>query len=612
MGTEETSKPTGTNLVETIFHKNWLKAGLMILLTLLAFSSIFQAGYLWDDEIISLNSNLFQSGAGLLKIWTQPGTIIGDEHFWPMEYTTFWLEAHIWGLHPITLHSVNLLIHLLNAILVWQVLKKLEIPGSWIAGLIFALHPVQVESVAWIFERKGLLSTFFYLMAGWCYLEYSHNRRKSVLLVSMICLGFSLLSKSIGVTFPLALILIMGWKKGKIFKSDWIEMIPFFLVTGLIVGGDYWIHARVNPANLGWGLGERIAHAFYGLSLYFETFFIPLKLMGFYPSLAHSTSHWPIAGTLILMALGGGGLYYWIVKQKRGILTGFLFYCLTLLPVLGFMEFSFLRLSPVADRYQYLACLGLVVLVSAGLGQVTDYLENHQKELKTIGMMLTAGYILTLGSMTLVHAENYKDNEHFFGYCVKENPQSWYARSMLGKSLMEKGEVKEAEYQFTKALEIWPECPDARIFLASLKQKQTQYTEALQLYRSVKTGNPRMLYFAQVQSGWILMALNRPQEAIDTLRKASVYFPNNPDAYIQMGMVYDRLNQFDKANQAYQKALELDWNLALAHNNLGVNLAQSGKLREADKHFDEALRINPQYESARRNSTSVKRALKEL
>jgi tetratricopeptide (TPR) repeat protein len=592
--------------------RNWIKGGLLVLLVLIAYISVFHAGYLWDDVVLTQDTQIFQGWSGLSKIWAQPGQILNEEHYWPMVYTSFWIENQLWGLHPFSLHLINLIIHIINSFLVWQVLKKLGIPGSWLAGMIFALHPVQVESAAWIIERKGLLSTSFYLLAGGCFLKYKENNEKLYYGLAAGALALSLLCKSTGVGFPIAILLILYWRNKKLSPSDWGESIPFFLISLLIAGGDFFFRAGQNPVNLGYSAGDKIQHAFYALSLYLNQFFLPMKFMGFYPSLAESANHWPYLGTILLLGLAGAGCYAWILKQEKGLLIGFLFYCLTLLPVLGLIEFSFLRLSPAADRYQYLASLGLVAICATGLKKLMVYLSEKKGTAAKTAVIAPLGLVLCMGCLTFSHAAHYRDNESFFGYCVQRNPDSWYARSMLGRSLMEKNDWREAEYQFTKALEIWPDCPDAKIFLGSLKQQQNNYSEALQLYQAVKVGNPRMIYYARIQSARILMLYHQPADAINILQQAIIILPQSPEAYYQMGLVFDQMNQLEKANQAYRKALEIDWNLAQAHNNLGVNLAQAGNYTEAEKHFAEALRIDPAYESAKRNLTTVKEALKKL
>lgn len=241
-----------------------------------------------------------------------------------------------------------------------------------------------------------------------------------------------------------------------------------------------------------------------------------------------------------------------------------------------------------------------------------EFISLKKDTFAEAAIIIPMGLIISLGCLTFSHAVHYRDNESFFGYCVRKNPDSWYARSMLGKSLMEKNDWREAEYQLTKALEIWPDCPDARIFLGSLKQQENKLPEALQLYQSVKRGNPRMIYYARIQAARILMQLHQPADSINTLQQATLILPSSPEAYFQMGLIYDQLNQLDKANQAYQKTLVLDWNHARVHNNLGVNLAQAGQYAEAEKHFSQALRIDPGSESAKRNLTTVKEALKKL
>ena len=196
-------------------------------------------GLIWDDFIWS-QSRAVLEWSGLSTIWSWPSRIHREVHYWPLTYTTFWLEHKIWGLAPAGYHVVNVLLHLLNSLLVWRLLLRLAVPGAWVVAAVFAVHPLHVESVAWIIERKDVLSGLFYLAAVLVWLRFLEQPRPWRYGLALLLFVAGLLSKSIVVTLPVALLILQWWKEGRITVRDLRRVAPFFLVALLITAVDLY------------------------------------------------------------------------------------------------------------------------------------------------------------------------------------------------------------------------------------------------------------------------------------------------------------------------------------------------------------------------------------
>ena len=318
-------------------------------------------GLNWDDHIWS-QSRAVREWSGLSTIWSWPTRIEGEVHYWPLTYTTFWLEHKIWGLAPAGYHIVNVLLHLLNSLLVWRLLLRLAVPGAWVAAAVFAAHPLHVESVAWIIERKDVLSGLFYLTAVLVWLRFLEQPRPWRYGLALLLFAAGLLSKSIVVTLPAALLILQWWKDGRIAVRDLRRLAPFFLVALLITAVDLSSFGSRHGI-LDYSLPERMLVASRALWFYAGKLVWPADLAVIYPrwdiSLGDPWAWLYLAGATALAAT------LWFMRHRigRGPLAGALFFAVTLSPVLGFVNYGYMQYSFVADRFQYLAGIGVIAVL---------------------------------------------------------------------------------------------------------------------------------------------------------------------------------------------------------------------------------------------------------
>lgn len=238
-------------------------------------------GLIWDD-FIWFQSRAVLEWSGLGAIWSWPSRIYREGHYWPLTYTTFWLEHKIWGLEPAGYHIVNVVLHLLNSLLVWRVLLRLAVPGAWVVAVVFAIHPLQVESVAWIIERKDVLSGLFYLAAVLVWLRFLDQPRPWRYGLALLLFAAGLLSKSMVVTLPVALLIVQWWKEGCITIRDLRRLAPFFLTALLITALDlYSVGSR--HGSLDYSLPERMLIAAQALWFYAGRLAWPIDLAVIYP-----------------------------------------------------------------------------------------------------------------------------------------------------------------------------------------------------------------------------------------------------------------------------------------------------------------------------------------
>src|SRR5215831_21076118 len=221
------------------------QGGLIVLLVLLVYLPVLHSGFIWDDDSYVTENPTLRSLDGLRRIWFEVGAV---PQYYPMVHSTFWLEYHLWGLNPVGFHLVNVLLHAAAAILLWQVLKRLKIPAAWLVATIFALHPIEVESVSWVTERKNVLSAVFYFAAALAYFRFApptesvvrNSRRWYWYAGALILFLAALLSKTVTCSLPAALLLVCWWKKGRVQWSDLLPLLPFLAVgagLGLLTAG---------------------------------------------------------------------------------------------------------------------------------------------------------------------------------------------------------------------------------------------------------------------------------------------------------------------------------------------------------------------------------------
>ena len=315
-----------------------MPALLLVGLTAGAYIPAMSGGFIWDDDDYVQDNLTLRSLEGLGQIWFQPGA---TRQYYPLVHTTYWLEYRLWGLDPTGYHVVNVILHALSAVLVWRLLIRLKVSGAWAAAALFALHPVHVESVAWITERKNALSGAFYLGAAWAYLRYEEAHSPRLYWAALFLFAAALLSKTVTCTLPAALLLVLWWKGQTPMRRTAVALVPFFALGAAMSGMTVWMEKHSVGA---WGpewdlsLVERGLIAGRALWFYAAKLLVPLNLTFIYP-------RWAIDATAVwqylypIGALGVGALL-WAFRERlgRGPLTGVLFFAGTLTPALGFFQ----------------------------------------------------------------------------------------------------------------------------------------------------------------------------------------------------------------------------------------------------------------------------------
>ena len=563
-------KPPGfmAEILRSSRNREWLLALLLVTVTLLAYQPAWSGKPVWDDNEHMTPPKL-RSMTGLARIWIQPGA---TKQYYPLVYSAFWLEDKLWGDATLGYHLVNILLHAASALLVVKILRKLEVPGAWLAAGIFALHPVQVESVAWISELKNTLSGVFYLGAALAYLNFDQSRSRKYFAAALGLFLLGLLSKTVIATLPAALLLIFWWQRGRLFwKRDVQPLAPFFLAgigAGLFTAWFERAVVRAEGQDFGFSFIERILIAGRALWFYLGSLCWPVKLAFVYPRWVVCQGVWwqylfPAAMLLLLAGL-------WWSRRWHGLLVGLLFFAGTLFPALGFLNVYPFRYSFVADHFQYLASLGIITLASAGAARL---LSRRRLWGRAGGNLPCLALLATLASLTWRQSGMYVDAETLWRTTISRNPDTWMAYHNLGTVLLDQGQTDNATLQFQKALAIQPDNPSIRDNLGQALLKNGQEREALAQFQKVLATHPDDA-LARNNLGQIYAQNGRVREAVIQFQKVLENDPREPMANYNLGNLLFAKRRVDEAIVYFQKALAAHPEFILARNNLGIALLQ--------------------------------------
>ncbi len=576
------------------------QAGLLVLLTLAAYLPALRNGFIWDDDAHVTGNLTLRTVTGLFSIWLRPEAL---PQYYPLVHTTFWIEYHLWGLNPFGYHLVNVLFQALNALLLWRVLERLRLPGAWLVAAIFAVHPVQVETVAWITERKNLLAGAFYLSALLAYARFSpwetgpdstpETRRCYWPAYALfVC---ALLSKTVTCTLPAAILLLVWWKRGRLGWRDARPLVPFFAAGALLGMTTVWIEKnRVGASGMEWSytMADRVLIAGRALWFYATKLVWPRDLIFIYPRWAIAAGIWwqwlfPAAAAGVTLAL-----WMWRTRLGRGPVAAVLFFAGTLAPALGFVNVFPMRYSFVADHFQYLASIGLIALAVAAGARV---LRQRAMRIVAAGAVIAA-----LGILSWQRCGAFHDEETLWRDTLAKNPGCWMACNNLGLVLERAGDVPDAYGWYGQALQIKPDYADAHINLGNLLSRAGRLAEAAGHYEEamrIEPGNAKAPY----DFGLALAQATKWPEAIAKYQEALRILPHYAAAHNNLANALSQTGNIPAAIDHYKEALRIDTDFAEAHNNLGFLLASQGRIREAIAHYREALRIDPDYAKACNN-----------
>jgi hypothetical protein len=452
---------------------------LLIILTVLAYLPALRAGFIWDDDDYVTNNLTLRDAQGLMHIWTDTQA---NWQYYPMVFTTFWVEYHAWELHPFGYHFDNVLLHGISAVLLWQLLLRFEFSplAAWLAAGIFAVHPVEVESVAWVTERKNVLCAVFFLAAM---LVYFYPKRSRVLYaLAALLFMFAMMSKTVAATWPVAVLIIQWWRTGRVQRRDVIAMIPF-LIIGVTLGllTSLIEYGQVGAGGKDWdfSFADRCLIAGRAIGFYAAKAIFPYSLTFIYPRWDLALQRPVILGCAIVTLVVYSVLLSSTRKLGRGPAAAALLFAITLSPALGFVNYYPMRFSFVADHFQYLAIIAVIVpvafLAARRLGRVAVIL------------------LVPLAGLTFFQCGIYHDSVSLWTDTVKKNPQSWMAHGNLGQAYDAAGQTDLAAQEFANSTNCAPVEPEVWWRLGEFHAKYKHYDQAAHYFKYALSLDPAYL-----------------------------------------------------------------------------------------------------------------------
>jgi tetratricopeptide (TPR) repeat protein len=618
-----------------MFRKFQLKdvglASLLACVVLIAYLPSLNGSFIFDDKTyVPPPDN--RNWSGLYHIWSKLGT---TPQYYPATFTALWFEQRIWGDWLIGYHFTNVAEHTIAAWLIILLLRRLDVPGATLAGFIFALHPICVESVAYIAEEKNTLSLLLSLVAILLYLSFDSTRRLLTYVGATLIYMLALLCKTVVATTPGVLLVIIWWKYGRLgSRKDFLPLFPWLIIGGVAGMFSGWVEKKYCGAegdDFVIPFVNRVLIAGEDIWFYLGKIVWPAKLTYIYPRWTVNSSEWweycfPISLVVI------GFCLCFLAKLIRWPLAVFLIFIGSLFPVLGFWNIFYFSYSFVADHFQYFAMPAIIVPISAGIHIVAIKKNIFQK-------CAIAAYIcipVTLGILTWMQNDIYQDEDTIFQDTIRKNPSCWLAHCDLGLNLVNKGFVSEgldhlqfaarlnpdsAEIhnnlglalmlvpgsadaglsQFEQALRIWPNFgPTQKNLAHALSLFPKRFPEAIEEYKLYLTRSPN-----DVDAHLALARLlaSKPEESENAILECKTALKLKPDcllAHEELGVLFaQRPDTYPEAIKEWNVILEIKPNSAVAHYNLGVILSQtSGRMSDALKEYKKALAIQPEYPEA--------------
>jgi Flp pilus assembly protein TadD len=566
----------------------WPMAALLALVTIVLYWPAMRCDFVNYDDDVFVTSNIHvQNGLTFENVkWAFINPVAANWH--PLTMLSHMLDCQLFGLKPWGHHLTSVVLHALNAVLVFALLQQLTgaIWRSVLVAALFGLHPLHVESVAWVAERKDVLSVFFGLLSLGAYARYAEKSKvrspKSKVFYSLALTFFAcgLMAKPMLVTWPFVMLLLDYWplKRASSFKFSVsspgttpsstvnpqlaalvFEKLPFF---GLAVAASivtFVVQKQTGALTTGESipLGMRGENALIAYCRYLGKLFWPTDLAVFYPR----PGHWPLEQVLLSGVLIAGVTVLLIVKRARYpyMLMGWLWYCVTLVPVIGLVQAGE---QAMADRYTYIPSVGVLIMAIWGAYELS---RSWRYQVMALSVAGGAAIILCFG-LTRRQLGHWQDSESLYRHAIEVTENNYLAHNNLGIVLMEKGQTDEAI---------------------------SQYREAIQL-------EPGFVY-AHNNLGRALDQKGQTDEAISQFQEAIRLAPDDADAHNKLGVALNEEGRNDEAISQFQEAIRLAPDDADAHNNLGVAIIEKGKIDEAISQFQEALRLKPDYAEARDN-----------
>jgi tetratricopeptide (TPR) repeat protein len=628
--------PSPTRLAVAVLSRLPLgvPAGIMLIAVVIfmAYLPSINGGFVLDDGLLLTENKIINASDGLHRIWSTTESV----DYWPATNTTFWIEWRLWGMHPAGYHVTNLILHMAESLLIWLILRKLSIPGAFLAALIFAVHPVNVESVAWIAQRKDLTAMLFFLLSILWYLKADMPTASVCMApsptvhcplptvhwpifywLSLAAFVLAVLGKGSAVILPLLLLGIVWWLRpletvpiseptkmglSPFIRRHLLRTAPFFAIAVVLTLVNVWFQTHGKEAVIrNAGFAERLLGAGGVVWFYLYKALVPLNLVFIYPQWKIDAGN-PLWWAPLLAALAVTAVLW---RHRKGwgrpLLFAWGFFCVALAPVLGFQDVGFMKYSLVADRYQHIAIIGVIALASAGFGAWQKRTQGFARRIAPVAAIAVAG---TLTFLTWRQSECYHDNITLYQSTLAINPECWMAHNNLGVNLARAGQLPAAIDHYQQALRLKDNYPEAHnnlgnalVRIGRADEAVEHYRQALRLQGDYPEAHDNLLN--------ALAMTGQPEEAIEYYTQALHLNPDNPKTHFKLGNVFAHAGRQAEAINHYQRALDLEPEYAEAHVNLGNALTRTGRIDEAIDHYQQALRLVPDDNSARVNLISA-------
>lgn len=594
------TRPAAATLPFSIDRGFLARCLLLLAVTVLAYWPALNGSLLWDD-VGHVTKPELQSIGGLWRIWLDLGA---TQQYYPLLHSAFWIEHRIWGDHVLGYHLVNVALHATSAILIAVLMRRWRLRGAWLAAWVFALHPVNVESVAWISEQKNTLSTVFCLLAALTYQAFDERRSRPGYVVASLLFLCALASKTTTATLPAALLVVMWWRRGTLsWRRDALPLVPW-LVAGVGAGlFTAWVeHNVIGASGNGFDLNlfERVLLA--GCVAWFYLLHIvwPTGLMFTYPRWTiDATSAWQY-----LPSLGAVLSFTWLWLRRRadrGALASALVFVGVLVPALGFVNVYPFLFSFVADHFQYLASISVVVALAHAATGVSS-----ERVARPVSFAVAVLLVGTLGVLTWRQSGMYRDVVTLYRETIARNPASWMAHGNLGIELAkEPATLPQAIAEFEAAVKIRPEYVEGRRNLALAYWHAERLDDAIREYEAALRLEPAYALDHANLGRLLATRPARAAEAAGHLQAAVRLDPALEEAHYALGGLLADVRPLD-AIAYYQAAVRLKPDHAEAHLNLAnLLVGQPGRVNEAIAEYRAAIRVRPDYAEAYFNLGSV-------
>lgn len=574
----------------------FLLGGLLILcLTFISYFPALSADFIWDDAQHFGPTRVHPSLKGLTSLW------IGHRFYYPLTSTTFWIIRLIWDMNPIPYHLLNVILHGVNSILVWRIARRLGMPLPFLCGLLFSIHPVHVQSVAWATELKNTQSGFFYLLAIGMYLRFDESKNSRMYLCSLAMFLFALLSKTSTVTLPFIIVLMHVWLGRGLDRTSLARFIPYFGLSGIMGGMTVLFHQdQVTDMNY-WDetLVQRMFLACRCIWFYIQKFMWPSTLTFVYP-------RWDVTSGLIqwlgqALALVGLAWVLWRhsmqAKSYRAAWLGLAGFVASLLPVLNIFKMYYTRFSYTADHWQYLAdmvAIPLAVGLIAGILRVGRPAKHRgaSRIPQWLKMAIVGLVCFVCVIKSAIQCYDYKDMETLWRNSIRKNPNAYLAHVNIALLLTESGRLDEAHFHYTQALTLDQDKVVPNLGLGRVEFARERYEKSKEMYERVLTLKPNDADALNGLAG-ILVKDERFGEAMTLLDRAGKSDPRHAETFTNRGRLLDAIGKKDEAVAAYTRAIDLNPDDFKARQHLADDLRDLGRYDEAIAQYSFSIQLNP-------------------